>query len=68
VERRRFKVSFRERLSEIIPASRYEEGDALVEFFDADIPEDEAVGTRAFSRSSVIEITDLGPGEPVAGE
>jgi hypothetical protein len=60
-ERRRYQVSFRERVSEIIPASRYEEGDALVEFFDADIPEDESIGTRVFTRSAVVAITDLGP-------
>jgi hypothetical protein len=61
MERRRYQVSFRERVSEIIAASRYEEGDALVEFFDADIPEDESTGTRVFTRSAVATIKDLGP-------
>ncbi len=61
MERRRYQVSFKERVSETIAASRYEEGDALVEFFDADIPEDESTGTRVFTRSAVVAIKDLGP-------
>ncbi len=31
----------------------------MIEFFDADIAEDESAGTRVFARSSVIEITRL---------
>jgi hypothetical protein len=65
VERRRYRVTFHERGAEVITASGYEEGDVLVEFFDADIPEDESMGTRVFTRSAVVEVAELGPATDV---
>ena len=40
-------------------ASGYEERGGVIEFFDADIADDETTGTRVFTRSSVLEIVDL---------
>jgi hypothetical protein len=59
VDRHRYRVVFRGRPSEVFFASGYEEGSGLVEFFDADIAEDEAAGTRVFQRSSIVEVVQL---------
>jgi hypothetical protein len=59
MSRRRFRVVFRERPSEVFLASGYEERDEILEFFDADIADDETTGTRVFARSSVIEVVEL---------
>jgi len=59
VERHRYRVVFHERPAEVIQASGYQEKPGVIEFFDADIAEDESAGTRVFTRSSVIEVTRL---------
>jgi hypothetical protein len=59
VARHRYRVVFHERPSEVIEASGFEEKPGVIEFFDADIGEDESAGTRVFTRSSVIEVTQL---------
>ena len=50
---------FAERPTEVFKASGYEEKGGVIEFFDADIAEDESSGTRVFTRSSVLEIIQL---------
>ncbi len=59
MERHRYRVVFAGRPTEVFEASGYEEKDGVIQFFDADIAEDESSGTRVFTRSSVLEITQL---------
>jgi len=59
VDRHGYRVVFRERPAEVFFASGYEERGGVIEFFDADIADDETTGTRVFTRSSVLEIVDL---------
>jgi len=59
VERHHYRVVFAGRPAEVIAASGYQEKDGVIEFFDADIAEDESSGTRVFTRSSIVEITAL---------
>lgn len=59
MDRHQYRVVFHERPAEIIRASGYEDNGAILEFFDADIEEDEATGTRVFTRSSVVEVVQL---------
>ena len=59
VGRHRYRVVFHERPSEVFLASGYQDTGVVVEFFDADIAEDEPPGTRVFTTSSIVEITDL---------
>jgi len=59
MRRRRYRVVFQGRPSETFSASGYENHGALIEFLDADIPEDDTTGTRGFTASSIREIVAL---------
>lgn len=59
MERHQYRVVFHERPSEVFRASRFEDYGAIIEFYDADIEEDETTGTRVFTRSSVVEVVQL---------
>jgi len=59
VDRRPFRVVFRERPSETFLAAGYEDRGTVIEFFDADIAEDDTTGTRVFARSDVLEVVEL---------
>jgi len=63
MRRRRYRVVFEGRPTETFLASGYEDHGGIIEFLDAEIPEDDATGTRGFSASSIREIIAI-DGEP----
>jgi hypothetical protein len=59
MSRHRYRVVFQARPTESFSASGYEDHDGIIEFFDADIPEDDTTGTRGFTASSIREILTM---------